>query len=54
MEIIRHGKTYDTAHCEICNCYFGYSAKDIHYNGTMKEVRCPDCSHCQRVGKIND
>ena len=53
MEIIEHGDTYRKETCNHCCCEFTYTKKDIHYNGYDKEVRCPECDKCIKVGEIS-
>ena len=54
MEIIKHGKTYNTKTCDNCNCEFGYSETDLRMNKfeNFKNVdpftlpyilNCPEC-----------
>ena len=55
MEIVKHGETYKTATCKMCNATIGYAYRDIEhkvehdaYNGVVKETvaeffYCPEC-----------
>ena len=51
MEIIKNGNTSKIIKCNKCECKFRYSKIDVHYSDGNKEVRCPECGHCNIVGK---
>ena len=53
MEVVKHGDTYRKETCNYCCCEFTYTKKDIHYHDYDKEVRCPECNKCIKVGEIN-
>ena len=52
MEVFKHGDTYRKETCTDCLCEFSYTKKDINYDGYDKEIRCPECGKCIKVGEI--
>lgn len=46
MEITKHGKTYKSITCPICECEFNITEKDIRekFGNNFRFVSCPECT----------
>ena len=52
MEVVRSGETAKTTVCDECGATLRYTKTDISYSDGNKEVRCPECGHFIKVGKL--
>lgn len=58
MKIEKHGNTYKSTTCELCDCEFSYTQKDIEMEIEMEKISydkyvvCPECGREQWIYDI--